>query len=294
MQSASSKSKKRVKLCNDAVNAAGFSSVSVENFHAPFDIIAGRNGRSLILKAVRNIDSITPEDGKALSKLSYFFDAEAYVVGESYKGTKLEESKVFTRHGISCISDSTLEIMLYNGSFRLARKFFRENVEINGGELKRLRKLSGMSRKQLSEISEVSVDSIYRYENGYTSASPLNLEKLEKALSAKLSVNQSLEHNYNIKAAGHGIALLDINKEPFKKALKDKTRFEFAELADFRTLKKWSDFYKAFNAIFDDIQFIITKKEMHKKLFGIPTISKRKLYSLEDTEELYELAEEST
>lgn len=294
MQSALSKSSKRIKLCKEVIEDAGFSSVSVENFHAPFDIMAGKNGRSLILKTVGNIDSVTPDDGEVLSKLSYFFDAEVYVVGESYKGKKLEESKAFTRHGIKCMGASTFEAMLYNGDLRLAKKFFKEEVEINGGELKRLRRLSGMSRKQLSEVSDVSVDSIYRYENGYTSVSPSNLEKLEKALSTKLSVKQVHGESKQVDTPSNsnGIKVLDINKEPFNKVIKDKTRFEFAGLADMRTLKKWSDFYKAFNEIFDDMQFIITGRNPAKEIFGIPTISVKELSSISDVKQLYELAEE--
>ncbi len=286
-------SKANKELCQKLMERAGFSCVSVSNFHAPFDIMAEKKGRIIIIKSVSNIDSVTPEDGSALAKLSNFFDAEAYVVGETYKNTKIEERKVFTRHGISCISDDTVEVMLYNGSFKRARKFFSENVEIDGPELKRLRKLSGMSMRQLSKSSGVSADSIYRYEHGFTSASPENLEKLESALSSKLEVVHHLSGGAQpVHQEIESMPIFDMGREPFNKGFKEKNRFEFAELADMRTLKKWSEFYAKFNEIFDDIQFIMTDDAHHENIFGIPTIKKSDMYSINDEQELYDIAAE--
>ena len=293
MRSNQSNSKKNKELCEKLIERAGFSCVSVGNFHAPFDIIAEKKDRIIIIKTVSNIDSVTPDDGRALAKLSNFFDAEAYVVGKIYKNTKMEERKVFTRHGISCISDDAVEIMLYNGSFKRARKFFSENVEINGQELKRLRKLSGMSMRQLSKSSGVSIDSIYRYEHGFTSASPENLEKLECALSSKLEVVHQLASSpWTNRGENRTRSIFDIGREPFNKGFKEKNRFEFAELADMRTLKKWSEFYARFNEVFDDIQFIMTDAAPHDSIFGIPTIKKSEIYSISDEQELYDLAAE--
>lgn len=293
MRSNLGSSKANKELCEKLMERAGFSCVSVSNFHAPFDIIAEKKGRVIIIKSVSNIDSVTPEDGMALANLSNFFDAEAYVVGETYKNTKMEERKVFTRHGLSCISDDTVEVMLYNGSFKRARKFFSENVEINGSELKRLRKLSGMSMRQLSKNSGVSVDSIYRYEHGFTSASPENLVKLESALSSKLEVAHHLTGSAKSTLQENGsISIFDIGREPFNKGFKEKNRFEFAELADMRTLKKWSEFYARFNEIFDDVQFIMTDDAHHENIFGIPTIKKSDIYSISDEQELYDIAAE--
>ncbi len=293
MQSNLSNSKRNKELCEKLMERAGFSCVSVGNFHAPFDIMAEKKDRVIIIKAVSNIDSVTPDDGRALAKLSNFFDAEAYVVGETYKNTKMEERKVFTRHGISCISNDTVEVMLYNGNFKHARKFFSENVEIDGSELKRLRRLSGMSMKQLSKSSGVSVDSIYRYEHGFTSASPENLEKLESALSSRLEVAHQISASAKANRYENGsISIFDIDREPFNKGFKEKNRFEFAELADMRTLKKWSEFYARFNEVFDDIQFIMTDASTHENIFGIPTIKKSEIYSISDEQELYDIAAE--
>ena len=293
MRSNLGSSKANKELCEKLMERAGFSCVSVSNFHAPFDIIAEKKGRVIIIKSVSNIDSVTPEDGMALANLSNFFDAEAYVVGETYKNTKMEERKVFTRHGLSCISDDTVEVMLYNGSFKCARKFFSENVEINGSELKRLRKLSGMSMRQLSKNSGVSVDSIYRYEHGFTSASPENLAKLESALSSKLEVAHHLAGSAKSTLQENGsISIFDIGREPFNKGFKEKNRFEFAELADMRTLKKWSEFYARFNEIFDDVQFIMTDDTHRENIFGIPTIKKSDIYTINDEQELYDIAAE--
>ena len=293
MRSNLGSSKANKELCEKLMERAGFSCVSVSNFHAPFDIMAEKKGRVIIIKSVSNIDSVTQEDGMALANLSNFFDAEAYVVGETYKNTKMEERKVFTRHGLSCISDDTVEVMLYNGSFKRARKFFSENVEINGSELKRLRKLSGMSMRQLSKNSGVSVDSIYRYEHGFTSASPENLVKLESALSSKLEIVHHLAGSSRSAPQENGsIPIFDIGREPFNKGFKEKNRFEFAELADIRTLKKWSEFYAKFNEIFDDVQFIMTDDAHRENIFGIPTIKKSDIYSISDEQELYDIAAE--
>lgn len=286
--------KDAIKHCTHIMDAAGFTMVSVENFHAPFDIIARKHSRTVIIKNVRNIDSVTKEDGHALSTLSYFFDAEVYIVGESYKGKDLEDHKVFKRHSIGCIDADSLQTVLYNGGLKYAKRFFNEEIEINGSELKRLRKLSGMSMKELSDISDVSVDSIYRYERGTGSASPKNLKKLEKVLDSKLASDSKITNFsiYEDAPATKTIHLLSINKEPFEKAFKGRHRFEFGEIADPRTLKKWALFYKKFNEVFDDTQFIITKGRKRESIFGIPTINGSKLSKLTDEEELYELAEE--
>ncbi|MEM0202027.1 MAG: hypothetical protein QXR73_02525, partial [Candidatus Micrarchaeaceae archaeon] len=76
------------------------------------------------------------------------------------------------------------------------------------------------------------------------------------------------------------------------KGFKEKNRFEFAELADLRTLKKWSEFYSRFNEVFNDIQFIMADAESRDNILGIPTIKKSEIYSISDEQELYDIAAE--
>ncbi len=283
--------KKSMKIMDDK----SYRSVSAASMHSPFDVIAEKNGRTIILKFASNIDSITERDGIALSKLGFFFDAETYVVGYAFKGTKIEDDKIFARHGVDCISADTLSEVISDRSLPHAKKFMKEPRRINGSELKRIRKIAGMSMESLSDSTGVSKDSIYRYEHGFSAITSATLKKLEKALSSKLEDYISTDlHTYSdaFGVAKGEMIFVDLGTGPFEKMCKMRYRFELGNMADKRTMQKRASFYKRLNAEFGDYQFVLGENLCRKNIYGIPVITKEEFDFISDESELSEIAEE--
>ncbi|MCL4371849.1 helix-turn-helix domain-containing protein [Candidatus Marsarchaeota archaeon] len=285
---------KTLATCMRMLEQTGFSSVSISRFHSPFSAIAKRKEEVYIFKVVQNIDSISQAEGEALTKLSVFFNAHTYIIGSGYKSSKVEEGMAFSRHGVDCISAKTLEDLLSNKKPRHADKFIRGKMHINGYELRRLRKLAGLSQRGLAGLSGLSKDSIYKYERGSAAISSESLERLERVLLSNLGT-ESYAQERSFSAAGQTkvgeLLFMETDRAPFEVVCRFRHRFEFAKMTDQRTMKKIADFYKEFDGIFNDRQFIIADSS-RAEAFGIPIISRQELNGIASEADLIEMAEE--
>ena len=277
--------------CEKELESHGFTYASTASMRSCFDIIASRRGRLILIKLVDNINSLSRDEAEALRKLRTFFDAEIFV---AFRGDRQHSDRLFTRHGISCVEQSTLESILDNKPVAKARRFMKERYTIDSAELKRVRGLYGMSMRELSEKSGISKDTIFRYERGRSGARRQSAEKLEHILGVKVSgVDENVEklpsYSYKKLVDKLDIGFLDVSA-PFDIVGKRHSRFEIARQADPRTMAKVAFFYRELlNVLPDDYRFFMVKKKSGDNLGGIPLLTQKEITKAKTERELIDL-----
>ncbi len=271
----------------------GFSDTYASGMRSTFDIIARKRDRVVILKLVDNIDSLGKAEAESLKKLNDFFDADVYVVFRTYKGAPARKEMLFTRHGVDCVSQDTLESVLNEKRLPRAEKFLGRKYRIDANELKRLRKLQDLSMRGLSSTVKISKDTIYRYERGGAFATEPTLKKMQSLFKTNMvempgePKRPDVSYEYHKINRDLDVKFIDLGSSPFYMLGKRHYRYEIGIEMDNRTMKKLVTFYKGFSSVLsEDYPFIIAKGKAKENIYGIPVLSKKELESIVDEKDL--------
>ena len=276
----------------------GYASVNASSLRSFFDVIAEKQGMLYVMKFIDNIDSLSGWEAAALLKLSYLFGGRTIVVGAEYKGRRIRQRTRFIRHGIACVSHSSLESVLHGEEIPETRPFIGQKIEIDCERLRQLRALYGISMRRLAELAGVSKDSICRYESGEEGITERNLSRLEGFFSqGLLRIPASSQHSGRIRYGRflntklRGIAL---NRDPFIAVANGSSRYEAGREADPRTMRKWAIVYRSMNELFGDYPFfVVAQGRGNKTVDGVPLIESACLANVTDEYALRSLIAES-
>ena len=158
-----------------------------------FDILARRDDILIILKIYKNIDSLTQTQAEELSKVAGTFLASPIIIGLKSKHNYLEEDVVYERYELPVISPQTLCNIIANEIHpEILSKRGGYYVKVNGELLKQMREKYSLSLKELADLSHVSRETIYKYEQGNSQTYPETLLMLEEILNTNLAVDINL------------------------------------------------------------------------------------------------------
>jgi putative transcriptional regulator len=152
----------------DLLEHAGFYVIDTHKIRpTTFDLMARRDSVLLIIKVLKNIDALDPEEAKRLGELGSIFPARPLVVGESSGTTALEPGVVYNRYGVPVVAEETFREAIQEGvpPFLLSRPggvFAR----IDGERLKQLREAGQYSLGTVASAAGVSRRTIQLYEEG--------------------------------------------------------------------------------------------------------------------------------
>ena len=133
----------------------------------PFDLIARRDSTLLLIKVLKNVDALDPQDATLLRTLAEALGAVHLVVGRATGARALQDSVLYSRHGVPILSLAGLEEYLLRGvpPFLFSSpggKF----VRIDGRTLRRAREARSLSLGAAADIAGVSRRTIQLYEQG--------------------------------------------------------------------------------------------------------------------------------
>ena len=158
-----------------------------------FDILARRDDILIILKIYKNIDSLTQTQAEELSKVAGTFLANPIIIGLKSKHNYLEEDVVYERYELPVISPQTLCNIIANEIHpEILSKRGGYYVKVNGELLKQMREKYNLSLKELADLSHVSRETIYKYEQGNSQTYPETLLMLEEILNTNRAVDINL------------------------------------------------------------------------------------------------------
>ncbi|HKV90221.1 MAG TPA: helix-turn-helix domain-containing protein [Thermoplasmata archaeon] len=152
-----------------------------------FDLMARRDSQLLILKVLKNIDALDPEEAARILELGRLFPAKVLVVGQTSGGTGLEAGVVYSRYGVSIVVEESLREYVQKGIppflFSGPGGIF---ARVDGPRLRGLREERRISLGALASIAGVSRRTIQLYEEG-GGAEVTVIERLERYLSEPIA-----------------------------------------------------------------------------------------------------------
>ncbi|HEV2317212.1 MAG TPA: transcriptional regulator [Thermoplasmata archaeon] len=132
-----------------------------------FDLMVRRDSQLLILKVLKNIDALAPEEANRLRVLGELFHATPLILGEASGATMLESGVVYTRYGVPILTEESFGEYLLRGVppflFSSPGGVF---ARIDGSRLRELREARGLSLGALAGIAGVTRRTIQLYEDG--------------------------------------------------------------------------------------------------------------------------------
>ncbi|MFU8653860.1 transcriptional regulator [Methanotorris formicicus] len=154
---------------------------------ACFDIIANRGDVRLLIKILKNIDSLSEEQSKELIKIANILSAVPIIIGIRTRNAMMEHGVVYDRYNIKAVTYETFEEYLKGSPpvvYAHRGGFF---VKIDGEALKKVRERLNVSVGELAEASGVSRKTIYKYEQNKANPSLEVAIRIEEYLDAPLA-----------------------------------------------------------------------------------------------------------
>jgi putative transcriptional regulator len=152
-----------------------------------FDLMARRDSQLLIVKILKNIDALDPEEAARIAELGRLFPAKVLVIGQTSGGSDLEPGVVYGRYGIPIVVEESLQEYLQKGIppflFSGPGGIF---ARIDGPRLRTLREERRISLGTLASVAGVSRRTIQLYEDG-AGAEVEIVERLEHYLSEPIA-----------------------------------------------------------------------------------------------------------
>jgi len=137
-----------------------------------FDFAARKDENLILLRAQKDIDSISPSDSAELREISRSTSAASLFISDNARGKPLEEDTVYSRYNVSVVTRGTFENIVSHKSYPLIQAgpggYY---VEIDGPAIRRRRQELGLSVGKIAEMSAVSRRTVYGYEQGMAKAS---------------------------------------------------------------------------------------------------------------------------
>jgi putative transcriptional regulator len=167
------------------LEGAGFYVTATQGVRpSSFDLAARRDAALLLVKVLKNIDALDPDEAGRLLELGRLFPAIALVLGESSGTATLQDGVVYTRYGVPIISEGTLQEYLE----KAVPPFLYASpggtfARIDGERLRFLRQTRGLSLGALAAIAGVSRRAIQLYEEGQGAEATV-VERIEAYLDA--------------------------------------------------------------------------------------------------------------
>lgn len=210
---------------NDIASAilerAGFDLIRIHDLHkVVFDIIARRDDLLIIVKIVKNIDSISKHVCNELKIISKQLDASVFIVGDKGSSSNLDPGIVYFRYNIPIISWETLKDLFIHDikpfSHSAHGGFY---VSMDGTLLQKIRTTRRIPLSALAECAGVSKRSIQMYENGMDVSVDVAL-RIEDFLGVpviKSSEFLSIEF-HNLPETAFDLSKFDLTRcDPFEK-----------------------------------------------------------------------------
>lgn len=270
-----------------------------------FDLVAKRDGTSIIIKIFDNVDSLREEQAAELEKLGAIFNSAVLVIGERTKKFSLQDSIIYNRYGISVINCRTFENFLSGKLPQISSFKGREIVELDSEKLKSAREMKKISLGEMARELNTTPESICRYEHG-AKASLQAARKMEEFLNTDLiqkidlfdtpetgttglfegkPENDALEKMHSI-----GFKMEVFSHAPFKALSNPQDKLIISPEKTKIKIKRKAIILKQAKDIFGTHSVIITKDEFSRKsIGGSALVQEEELDSFSKFRELLEL-----
>ena len=159
-----------------------------------FDLVARRDSLLLVVKVLKNIDALDPQEAARLRELGALFPAVPLVIGKTSGSAPLEPGVVYNRYGVPILVEESLADYVQKGLppflFSSPGGVF---ARIDGERLRAVREARNLSLGAMASIAGVSRRTIQLYEDG-AGAEVQVVERLEQYIGEPIALAIDLFH----------------------------------------------------------------------------------------------------
>lgn len=282
----------------------GFIVSSFSPSNACFDLALRKGEQRFLVKVLPNVDSFREVQAIELRQLSHMLHAVALVVGERTKTIQLKMGVAYDRYQVMTVSVETFKEIL-QGHFPLIKSFKgQESVALDAEKLRHFRETTHLSLNELAHQSNLTPETIYRYEQGLH-ATLDNAKRLESIIGSNLlrplhfsssqntpQFDQPLSDQSLAKLQSLGIQVQRFWHAPFK-ALSSTDSLVMDSAKEKDDLERKASWLKGTSHVFETKPFLIAP--VSRKVTSIdevPLVSTDELKEMKNKKELQRLLKE--
>ncbi|MEM3399804.1 MAG: helix-turn-helix domain-containing protein [Candidatus Micrarchaeia archaeon] len=263
-----------------------------------FDIVARRENATLLLKVLYNIDGFTNRQAKDMCAIASLISAYGMLIGERSKEFMLKDGVLYERYGVPTANLNTFVDILSENLPRVM-KFKKSLVCINGEKISAWRKRNKISLSELSDLTGISKDTIFRYEHSLTYATLENVNKIEKIIQENIRKPVGLcvpEKEFSTNSerllASLGFQTISTNSAPFDAFAKKGEIVAIGKDADMRTQMKRVGIYTGISRVLNLLSCFMLKSDKRKEIGGVAVVSRSELREIGSAKEFLKLVKE--
>ena len=259
-----------------------------------FDILARKQDKILLIKALEDANSITNEYVNEMNKVASYIGAVPVIISEK-AGNKLDDNVLYTRFDMYTLNFNTFVNSIKHKFPFVKRTQAGFTVSIAGNKLREKREQMGYSSNYLSKRIGVTSRMIDKYEKGNSQVTITKAMKIynifgEKVFNelnifaSKTEIESEYKSDVSRKYGALGFKAADTSKTPFDIIAKKDDEIILTGIGD----KTRKDF-ESLSKLLDADNLVIFKK---KKPKGIPSLTKKEFLEFEKANELIKFLKE--
>lgn len=270
-----------------------------------FDVAAKRK-RLMLVKALTNIDGLTPDQAVSLRAVSYFMSAHPFVVSMKSNRQHLSNRMIYNRFELPVVTPEMFDSILEEGAYSTHSAKGRHSVEINAGALKDKRNKLNFTLQELAELVGISKKALYEIENKRVNPTEQTVRKLERVLKVELKsiFKPTTPSQTYVKPANVfekqvskefnriGVENSPIHHAPFEIVGKEKFSMITSLTKSQGEMKREAKPMKELSVMFRSSAFFVAKKSKEQEVGGVPVVLDKELPELDSAKELKKLIED--
>lgn len=282
-----------IDFVKSGLDGLGFGYIAPSQINCSFDLMV-RSRLLVFIKAFESIDSLDSRGAEDLKSVSSLLNGHPYVIAtRNTEGESLRDDLMYLRQGLPVMTPSTF-LKFLRRRLAIAKKFKRLTFAIDGEKLRLARLESKLTYDDLSSITGITREMLFRYEHGSTNVTPENIDKLEQSLKTRLRKIQEIELSSPAKKVSFfSIDFFQVGN-PFKLATNvDKDVLSISFMSDRRTASKKAELFHELMGFLDNLDVSFYRDSSRSDDYkGIPVIDSDELFEIKSSEELLKLIRE--
>jgi len=259
-----------------------------------FDILARKQDKILLIKALEDANSVTSEYVSEMGKVASYIGAVPVIISEK-AGDKLDDNVLYTRFDMYTLNFNTFVNSIKNKFPFVKRTQAGFTVSIAGNKLREKREQMGYSSNYLSKRIGVTSRMIDKYEKGNSRVTITKAMKIYRIFGEKVfnevdifASKTEIESEYNSdfsrKYGALGFKAADTSKTPFDVIAKKDNEIILTGIGD-KTNKDFASLSK----LLDADNLVIFRKKRPK---NVPAVTKKEFLEFERANELIKFLKE--
>lgn len=259
-----------------------------------FDIIARKQDKILLIKALEDANSITQEYVNEMNKVASYIGAVPVIISEK-AGNKLDDNVLYTRFDMYTLNFNTFVNSIKRKFPFVKRTQAGFTVSVAGNRLREKREQMGYSSNYLSKRIGVTSRMIDKYEKGNSRVTITKAMKIYKIFgekvfneldifASKTEIESEYKSDVSRKYGALGFKAADTIKTPFDIIAKKDNEIILTGVGD----KTRKDF-ESLSKLLDADNLVIFRKKKPKNL---PAVTKKEFLEFEKANELIKFLKE--